>query len=336
MSSETVRVDRTERLLNLVLCLMAARIPVHRATIRAAIPGYAQASSDAAFERMFERDKDELRNMGIPIETVMDAHGDVLGYRIRPEEYELPAVTFSAQERAALAVAATLWEATSLGPSAVSALRKLEAAQPSAVVHDHGSAMIVVRSPDVALHALPLLTALRERQSVRFRYRTAGDTEAVPRHVDPWGLVARQGGWYLVGHDRDRADVRVFRLSRIHGQVTSSTEGIQTSRPTHLDLEALIDPSGGDDPAIADVHVRAGRGGELRRHAMPCDTSIAARDVTVQARTRESLVSMLCAAGDGVLLLPGQEDLERDVIDSWSTVARRHRGRAGTSPGQAP
>ena len=75
----TGRIDRTERLLNLVICLMAAPVPVPRATIERDIPGYGDAASASAFERMFERDKDELRSMGIPVETVSDASGEVLG-----------------------------------------------------------------------------------------------------------------------------------------------------------------------------------------------------------------------------------------------------------------
>ena len=82
------RRDKTERLLNLVFAMMSTRRAISRSDIRENVAGYEDARSDDAFERMFERDKDELRSMGLPIETVSDSLGEVLGYRISPSEYE--------------------------------------------------------------------------------------------------------------------------------------------------------------------------------------------------------------------------------------------------------
>ena len=324
MASHRGRVDRTERLLNLVICLMAARVPVRRATIRGAIPGYAEAASETAFERMFERDKDELRAMGIPVETVVDVHGDVLGYRVRVEDYELPPIRFSPQERAVLAIAATLWDETTLGPAATSALRKLEAAQPSAVLADGHDSRLLVRSPDVARFALPLITALRERRSVEFGYRATGASEARCRRVDPWGIVARDGAWYLVGHDRDRRESRVFRLSRIEGSIETHEEPDVVARPDDVDLSTLIIPVEDDGPVEARVIVRDGRGAELRRHGMPPDTTTSSVELTVRAPNREQLVGMICAAGDGARLAMGQEPLAVEVRAALQATVERH------------
>ena len=95
------RVDRTERLLNVVFCLLGASRAIPRWDIRRLVAGYDVDASDAAFERMFERDKDELRGMGIPVETVLDVNGEVEGYLIArqttPED-----LNFSAEELALL------------------------------------------------------------------------------------------------------------------------------------------------------------------------------------------------------------------------------------------
>ena len=93
-----MRTDRTERLLNLVLALLGSRVPVDRARIRDVVPGYAESASDEAFERMFERDKEELRSMGVPIETVVNASGEVDGYRIDQRAYQMPELRFTAAE----------------------------------------------------------------------------------------------------------------------------------------------------------------------------------------------------------------------------------------------
>ena len=112
--------DRTERLLNLLFALMASARPVPKAFLRDAIDAYRESPSDDAFERMFERDKEELRSMGVPILTVegSDGLGGIEGYRVALDDYALPEVTFTADELAVLGLAARVWEQASLGPAA--------------------------------------------------------------------------------------------------------------------------------------------------------------------------------------------------------------------------
>ena len=122
--------DKTERLLNLVICLLYTRQPLSKAKIRDAVPQYGTTASDEAFDRMFERDKDELRDLGIPLVT---EPGDVLfddepGYRIDRREYALPEISFAADELAVLGLASRAWAQASLAGPAAQALRKLEAA----------------------------------------------------------------------------------------------------------------------------------------------------------------------------------------------------------------
>ena len=97
-----------------------------RATSRQ-IPGYAESPSQLAFERMFERDKDELRSMGVPVETVLDVTGEVRGYRIPEDRYALGELHLTPAERSAVAVAAQVWGQAAVAPVAGTALRKLDA-----------------------------------------------------------------------------------------------------------------------------------------------------------------------------------------------------------------
>ncbi|HWG94267.1 MAG TPA: WYL domain-containing protein, partial [Mycobacteriales bacterium] len=94
---------KTERLLNLVICLLATRRYLTVQQIRAAVPGY-ESGSEEAFRRMFERDKEELRELGIPLETGShsSAHDDEVGYRIARRDYELPEISLEPDEAAAL------------------------------------------------------------------------------------------------------------------------------------------------------------------------------------------------------------------------------------------
>ncbi|MEV1179522.1 DNA-binding transcriptional regulator, partial [Nonomuraea sp. NPDC049784] len=117
---------KTERLLNLVICLLATRRPLSAEQIRHAVPGY-DRDGDEAFQRMFERDKNELREIGIPIDVVRDPWEDEPGYRIERESYELPEITLEPDEAAVLGLAAQVWQRASLAEAASGALLKLRA-----------------------------------------------------------------------------------------------------------------------------------------------------------------------------------------------------------------
>ncbi len=116
---------KTERLLNLVICLLSTTRPLSAEQIRFAVPGYDPAN-DEAFQRMFERDKNELREIGIPIEVQKDPWEDDPGYRIVKQSYELPEITLEPDEAAVLGLAAQVWQRASLAEAAGGAMLKLQ------------------------------------------------------------------------------------------------------------------------------------------------------------------------------------------------------------------
>jgi proteasome accessory factor B len=228
--------DRTERLLNLVICLLGAQRAVSRAALRDSIPGYAEAPSVEAFERMFERDKDELRQMGIPIETVMNHQGEVEGYRIDQDSYALPPLSLDPAEMAVLGLAARTWNEAALAAEAGAALRKIEASTgqrwsaPALMSTRHGSGE----------EALPVLwEAIRLRRAVGFAYLARGRDRAEDRVVEPWSTVYRHGAWYAVGRSRERDEARAFRLSRIQGSVSLLRDSF--SPVAHEVIEEVIE-----------------------------------------------------------------------------------------------
>lgn len=269
--SERAATDRTERLLNLLFLLMSSTRPVSKATIRESLPGYVDSTSVAAFERMFERDKEELRSMGVPIDTVEGdlGAGGIDGYRVRGDEYALPEIAFTAEELTILAVAAQVWEQASLGPAARGALLKLEAA--GGVARPDGVGVVArVTTPEPSFPAL--LAASQARRPVRFGYRKPGETEASPRRLEPWGVVARGGHWYVVGRDRDRAAPRVFRLARVVGAVVPDGKDAHAAAydvPPPDVVEALVPVRDETPQQVATVRVREGAAASLRRAAGP-------------------------------------------------------------------
>jgi predicted DNA-binding transcriptional regulator YafY len=262
-----VSAKKTERLLNLVICLLATRRFLTVQQIRTAVPGYDQDTEDA-FRRMFERDKDELRELGIPLETGTNsaAHDDEPGYRIARGDYELPDISLDADEAAALGLAARLWQSAPLAGATGSALLKLRAAGVEAPTAPP------VLEPRIAATEPAFARcweAVRDGRSVRFDYRASGRPAAERRSVDPWGVVSWRGRWYLVGHDTARQDLRVFRLSRVVGEVELAGEEGSVTPPGDVDLRAAVARMASDEPReTAVLRLRAGAGWELRREAL--------------------------------------------------------------------
>ncbi len=260
---------KTERLLNLVLVLLYARRPLSKAQIRGLVPQYGQSASTEAFERMFERDKDELRELGVPLvtEDIDAAWDDEPGYRIHQREYALPDLHFEPDELAVLGLASRTWAQASLAGPAAQALRKLRAAG----VERDGDALIGIeprlRTTEPAFDAVK--DAVVRRVPLTFPYRRPDDTEPGERHVQPWSLVSWRGRWYLNAFDEDRGAPRVFRLSRMAGPVrTAGPPGsyeVPEDHEPRMMVERADPPAAQPSPAV--VRVRAGAGHALRRRA---------------------------------------------------------------------
>jgi proteasome accessory factor B len=260
---------KTERLLNLVLVLLYTRRPLAKAQIRTLVPQYGQSASTEAFERMFERDKDELRELGIPLVTqeIDAAWDDEPGYRIDQREYALPDLHFEPDELAVLGLASRTWAQASLAGPAAEALRKLRAAGVERDVDALIGIEPRLRTTEPAFDAVK--DAVVRRVPVAFPYRRPEEAEATERHVEPWSLVSWRGRWYLNGFDTDRGAPRVFRLSRVAGPVRTrgrpgSFEVPEDHEPRPM-VERSARPAAVPSPAV--LRVRAGAGHTLRRRA---------------------------------------------------------------------
>ncbi len=263
---------KTERLFNLVICLLAARQYVSKERIRATVVGYGDCATDEAFDRMFERDKDELRELGVPLEIGANSayFEDEVGYRIRPEAYALPELSLEPDEASVLGLAARLWQQASLSSAASAALLKLRAA--GVRVGEVELPAIEPRIPAGEGAFEPLWRAVHERRPVSFGYRAARATEASQRVVEPWGVVSTRGRWYLAGHDRGRGAVRVFRLDRIvDGRVKVFGQAGEVCPPADADPRELVRESVSSLPSadgLARLLVRADAGHPLRGQAV--------------------------------------------------------------------
>lgn len=229
-----------ERLLNLVIALVNTSAAMTKQQVRAGVAGYGDAPSTEAFERMFERDKDTLRALGIPIVTVdAGGHSDDVGYRIDNDAYALGPVDLTPAELGVVALAAQLWSDKTLRTDMSRAMTKLRAAGAGEAAADAVAGLAPrVRAAGDAY--VPLLEAISERRDVSFRYRAASTGQELTRHVEPWRIAARGSGWYLVGFDRGRGAPRVFRMSRIVGRVKVGSRPGAFDVPAEVDVDAML------------------------------------------------------------------------------------------------
>jgi proteasome accessory factor B len=224
-----------ERLINLVALLLEARRPMTFDDIRRVMPAYQQADPASA-KRMFERDKDTLKEVGIPIDLAATDAWDVeQGYRILKDQYYLPEVSFTSEEVWALFVAA---HAPGEGAEAEQAFQKLSAGTEANVLTVMAERTAAPGADPSGPYLGAVADALARRRAIRFSYRpTQG--KAGRREVDPYSLVFRRGHWYLVGLDRARGEIRSYRLSRMQppmkeaGSAGPPPEGFDASR--HLE-----------------------------------------------------------------------------------------------------
>jgi proteasome accessory factor B len=326
MSTKFNGADKTERLLNLVICLLYTRRPLSKAKIREAVPQYGTSVSDEAFDRMFERDKDELRELGIPLVTEpFDMFfDDEPGYRIDRREYALPEISFASDELAVLGLASRAWTQATLAGPAAQALRKLEAA---GVERDDSSLIGIVpmvRTVEPAFE--PVKDAVLQRVPVSFTYRTAGTGGVAIRHVQPWAIASWHGHWYLTGFDTGRNAPRVFRLGRIEGDVTfegeaGSYEVPEGHQPTAMISSVTVDR----DPQQATLKVRRGAGHSLRRQAKSvAPTGDTWSLIVVDYIDTEAFAAEICSLGPDVVVSA--------PVDLRESVIRRLTGALGSGP----
>ena len=251
---------KTERILNLTICLLVSGRYLPKSRIREAVEGYHDLS-DAAFERTFERDKDELRGLGVPIEvgSFDPLFDDEPGYRIQPSEFELPAIDLDAEEASVVGVAARVWQHASMAESTRSALAKLRAAGV-----EPDTAQLAALEPSVQAREPafePLWKAVLDRVRVSFTYR-----DGSVRTLEPWGLTSSKGRWYVIGRDVDRKAPRMFKLSRILDVPRRVSRGQAYALPDDLDLRSLARTLLPRAPtAEAVLALRAGKAPTLRR-----------------------------------------------------------------------
>lgn len=306
------------RLINLTLALMHTSTVKTRDEIFRVVEGYGDPAkpTDASL-RMFERDKDALRELGLPLQTVEDERGNPIAYRIERKDALLPDIHLGAPERAVLALAARAWAGSALSSAGLSAARKLGGAQDR---HDPApwvEPRLEANDPSF----LPIARSAIRRRRISFDYQRPEALESQRRSVDVWGFAGWRGRWYFVGHDADRDDRRIFRLSRIQGQIKDLGPA-KVGPPDDFSAAAEIQRFGTTgEPLEAQIRVRKGRCLSLRARAV---TSTPGDDdwdlLSMHYRFEPGFADALVAWTDDVIV-DGPPELRAQVMARLSALS---------------
>ena len=268
--------DKSERLLNLLIMLLVQRHYVAKERIRGLV--YPDSTSEA-FEKMFERDKEELRSLGVPVEVGhLDKYfDDEPGYRVRPDRFALPAIDLEPDEAAVIGLATRVWEHATLAKATTEVVRKLTAAgidvDPGAL--DIAQPRLAADEPAFEV----FWEAVCERTPLVFDYVRSGGTRRTTRHLQPWGVTRYAGRWYAVGLDTDRGAERIFRLSRVSGEVRRDGQPGSYEVPADVDVKEVsrrLAPARSTEPAV--VLARSGAAWPLRQAADRIETDVPGPD----------------------------------------------------------
>lgn len=228
---------KSERLVSLTIALLATKRFLTKNEIFNSIEGY-EGEADAK-ERMFERDKEDLRNLGITIEvgSFDPLFEDEAGYRIRADEYQLEISDLTPTQLGLLSLASTAWQDSVLDGTSLSALVKLKSLGVESDLDGIPkiSPRLVAVDPNVAR----IIDAVSHRQVISFTYIQEDLKEQI-RAIEPYGTGTKNGHWYVAGRDLDKNDLRVFRLDRILGEISYQGKNSSYSIPADFRMQSLL------------------------------------------------------------------------------------------------
>lgn len=309
---------KIERLINLTIALLATKRYLTKSEIFKTVEGY-EGSAESK-ERMFERDKDDLRSLGIEIEvgSFDPLFSDEAGYRIKQEKYQFDLGEITPVEVSLLSLAAQAWQEASFGDVAQSALLKLksmgipgdELLIPSAVHKlDDGGQDISLISKAIASHQL-----------ISFEYLDA-NLSTTDRKVVPLSLSTRSGFWYIAGVDQDVQEIRTFRLDRIRNQITAGDTPSGFETPEGFSAKASVSVMNPNGFAVIDL--RKGKGAALRALASTHQSLGEWDQLKIPIFNLESLSALILWHGLDVIVQE-PESLKNLIIDHLEALVSNH------------
>jgi proteasome accessory factor B len=308
---------KIERLINLTIALLATKRYLTKSEIFRTVEGY-EGSAETK-ERMFERDKDDLRSLGITIDlgSFDPLFSDEAGYRIKSENYQLDLGEVTPTEISLLSLAAEAWQGAAFADAAQSAILKLSSIGVPADPID-----IPGLSPKLSNSSTDLSTvtdAIASTDCISFSY-LAVDLANAKRTIVPIALSNKSGYWYVSGVDQDIQEVRTFRLDRIHGVITTIANKEIFEYPTAFELDETEATS---NKSYALIDIRKGKGHALRTLAISIKDLGEWDQIKVPIFSLESIAAQILWHGEDVFVQEPAE-LSEKIVEQLQALLSNH------------
>lgn len=308
---------KIERLINLTIALLATKRYLTKSEIFRTVEGY-EGSAETK-ERMFERDKDDLRSLGISIDvgSFDPLFNDEAGYRIKSDNYQLNLGEITPTEISLLSLAADAWQGAALADAAQNAILKLSSIGVPADPID-----IPGLSPKLSNSSKDLETitaAIGNSDFLVFDYLST-DLLAEQRTIIPIALSNKAGFWYVSGVDHDVQEVRTFRFDRVMGSITVKKNKVPFEFPSEFELDQ-IDSTATISAAIIDV--RKGKGHALRSLATSLKDLGEWDQIRVPIFSIEYLTAQILWHGEDVFVHE-PADLRDNIVEQLQALAINH------------
>ena len=309
---------KSERLVNLTIALLATGRWITKSEIYENIEGY--SGEPDAKERMFERDKEELRNLGIDIEvgSFDPLFEDEVGYRIRPENYRIQISELTPRQLALISSATQSWRGAILDSKASAGLAKLKALGIESDVDGIPINPHQVRNSDTNL--AKVIDALASRKTISFDYRAA-DNNDENRALEPYGVGTKNGFWYVAGNDLERRAVRLFRLDRVVSEVKEQGRGSSYEIPENFSMHEQLQTR--TRKHVAQLLVRKGKAHQLRKYAQVNNSQDEWDQLQYHYSDVKELIRDLLWHRDDVKVIEPTE-IQDSLLEALSSIQGRH------------
>ena len=285
--------QKTERLINLTLALLSSKRYLTKSEIFKNVAGY--SGSAETMERMFERDKDDLRNLGVRIEVrALDPlFEDDQGYLIDSKTFQINPNDFSKEEILLLTMAANLWHGSALQHDSKAALLKIQSLD--GLVATNTVTSPVVEDNEDSKKLLLIFDAVERCVSLEFEYK------GIVRQVKPYGIYTRRGFWYLAAQENDV--VKSFKVIRIGEQIKMTSKSQGFTKPAEFKLSTFIEGLDAPTTSKAEVRIRKNQVLALRKRYKVEEIDSDWDQVFIDYIFEEDLIESLLWYGSNVVVI---------------------------------
>ena len=294
--------QKTERLINLTLAMLATKKYLTKSEIFKTVAGYTGTAE--TMERMFERDKDELRELGIEIEVggLDPLFEDDQGYLIRSETFQLDSSAFENEELLYLTMAVNLWHDSALQANSKAALLKIQSL--SGPIESNSVNLPMIRDAENSKTLATAFESVEKRYALNFQYKGSD------RNVQPYGLYIQDGFWYLVANEADA--IKSFKLQRIEGELRKVGKVSSFIKPTEFDLATFLAKSRSVKKEVAVLRVRKNQGHALRSKYAVTEIDDEWDQMSVEYGFDQDIIQTILWYGSNVLV-ESPEKLRSDI-----------------------